>query len=74
MADSSLGGIDDPIENWEQVIGVNLDGAYFCAKVAGEIFRNQGSGNLIFTASISGHIANVPQRQVCFSSHAFFNN
>jgi sorbose reductase len=32
--------------------------------VAGEIFRKQGSGNLIFTASISGLIANVPQRQV----------
>ncbi|CZR64597.1 probable L-xylulose reductase [Phialocephala subalpina] len=62
------GGIDDPVENWEQVIGVNLDGAYYCAKVAGEIFRSQGSGNLIFTASISGHIANVPQRQACYNA------
>ncbi|EHK16319.1 uncharacterized protein TRIVIDRAFT_39749 [Trichoderma virens Gv29-8] len=62
------GGIDDPIENWEQVIGVNLDGAYYCAKVAGEIFRKQGSGSLIFTASMSGHIANVPQRQACYNA------
>lgn len=58
------GGIDDPIENWEKVLAVNLDGAYYCAKLAGEIFRKQGSGSLIFTASMSGHIANVPQRQV----------
>lgn len=27
-------GIDDPVENWEQVIGVNLDGAYhWCTTV-----------------------------------------
>lgn len=58
------GGIDDPIENWHQVMDVNLHGAYYCAKVAGEIFRRQGSGNLIFTASMSGHIANTPQQQV----------
>lgn len=67
----SQGGIDDPVENWEQVIGVNLDGAYYCAKVAGEIFRKQGSGNFIFNASISGHIANVPQRQVGFIPFSF---
>jgi NAD(P)-dependent dehydrogenase (short-subunit alcohol dehydrogenase family) len=43
---------------------VNLNSAYYCSKAAGEIFRNQGHGSLIFTASMSGHIANVPQKQV----------
>lgn len=49
------------------------NGAYYCARVAGEIFRKQGSGNLIFTASMSGHAANVSaaisQRWMCLTNH-----
>jgi sorbose reductase len=56
------------VENWDTLMGVNLSSAYYCAKEAGAIFRKQGSGSLIFTASISGHIANVPQNQACYNA------
>lgn len=61
---SKAGGLDDKIEDWQRVVDVDFSGAYYCARVAGEIFRKQGHGNLIFTASMSGHAANVPQQQV----------
>lgn len=61
---SKAGGLDDRLEDWHRVVNVDYNGAYYCARVAGEIFRKQGSGNLIFTASMSGHAANVPQQQV----------
>ena len=61
---SKAGGLDDRLEDWHRVVNIDYNGAYYCARVAGEIFRKQGSGNLIFTASMSGHAANVPQQQV----------
>jgi sorbose reductase len=61
---SKAGGLDDRLEDWHKVVDVDFSGAYYCARVAGEIFRKQGHGNLIFTASMSGHAANVPQQQV----------
>jgi sorbose reductase len=65
---SKAGGLDDRLEDWRRVVDVDFSGAYYCARVAGEIFRRQGSGNLIFTASMSGHAANVPQQQVRMKS------
>lgn len=37
-----------------------VDGVFYCAKYAGEVFKSQGFGNLIITSSISAHIVNVP--------------
>jgi sorbose reductase len=62
---SKAGGLDDRLEDWHRVVDVDFSGAYYCARVAGETFRKQGHGNLIFTASMSGHAVNVPQQQVC---------
>lgn len=36
------------------------DGVVYQAKYAGHVFKKQGFGNLIITASISAHIVNVP--------------
>jgi sorbose reductase len=65
---SKKGGLDDKLEDWHRVVDIDFSGAYFCARVAGEIFRKQGSGNVIFTASMSGHAANVPQEQACYNA------
>lgn len=62
---SKGGGLDDRVEDWHRVVDVDFSGAYYCARVTGEVFRKQGSGSLIFTSSMSGHAVNVPQQQVC---------
>jgi sorbose reductase len=37
-----------------------VDGVFYSAKYAGEVFKKQGRGNLIITGSISSHVVNVP--------------
>lgn len=61
---SKAGGLDDKLEAYHRVVDVDFNGAYYCAREAGRIFRKQKSGNIIFTASMSGHAVNVPQHQV----------
>lgn len=71
---SKAGGLDDKIEDWQRVVDIDFSGAYYCARTAGEIFRKQGHGNMIFTASMSGHAANVPQQQVSEHTLGLFEN
>ncbi|EPX72131.1 sorbose reductase [Schizosaccharomyces octosporus yFS286] len=53
---------DENEDTWTKVVNVNLNGAYYSAQAAGHFFKKQGSGSLIFTASMSGHVANWPQQ------------
>ena len=39
-----------------------------CAKYAGEVFKKQGTGNLIITSSMSAHIVNVPTDQPVYNA------
>ena len=44
----------------------------YCAKVVGELFKRQGSGNLIVTSSMSAHIVNVPIDQPVYNGTKAF--
>lgn len=46
---------------------VNLDGAFYTAQAAGRLFKKQGKGNVIFTASVSAILVNIPQKQAAVS-------
>lgn len=63
---AKAGGLDEKLEDWQRIVDIDFSGAYYCARTAGEIFRKQGSGNLIFTSSMSGHAVNFPQQQVSY--------
>ncbi|ORY08476.1 short chain dehydrogenase [Clohesyomyces aquaticus] len=65
---TKAGGLDDKVEDWNRVRAIDFDGAYYCARAARLVFREQGYGNCIFTASMSGHAANVPQEQTCYNA------
>uniref|UniRef100_A0A060SYF8 ARAD1C00858p n=1 Tax=Blastobotrys adeninivorans TaxID=409370 RepID=A0A060SYF8_BLAAD len=58
----------DNHDEWNKVINLDLNGAYYCAKFVGRQFKKQGNGSLIFTASMSGHIVNYPQMQACYNA------
>ncbi|KAK9455796.1 hypothetical protein V1511DRAFT_521410 [Dipodascopsis uninucleata] len=61
--------IDQPDnDHWNKVIDIDLNGAYYTAKYTGQIFKKQGHGSLVFTASMSGHIVNIPQMQACYNA------
>jgi len=75
--------LDASLDKAKRVLEVNIDGTLYCAKAAGEHFRRQKKegttiggeklegftyGSFIATASISGHIVNVPQLQAVYNA------
>ncbi|KAI0398319.1 short chain dehydrogenase [Xylariaceae sp. FL0594] len=75
--------LDGSIDTMHKVFKVNVDGTFYCAKAAGLHWRRQHqerttldgkplenylSGSFISTASMSGHIANIPQMQTVYNA------
>jgi NAD(P)-dependent dehydrogenase (short-subunit alcohol dehydrogenase family) len=50
---------DLPVTTWDQVIGVNLRGAFLCSKHFGATMLAQGSGSIINLASIAATLPNA---------------
>ena len=60
---------DMPLEEFERVIRVNLTGAFITARAAGKTMIEMGvPGSIVLTASMSGHIANIPQCQCAYNA------
>ena len=59
---------DMTFEQWKKVIDVNLSGVFLTAQAAGRVMLKQGKGSIINTASMSGHIVNVPQPQCAYNA------
>lgn len=55
------------VEDWKKMIDLDLNAVYYCAKPVGRIFREKGKGSFVITASMSGHIVNVPQQQAAYN-------
>lgn len=57
----------DPAD-WRRVMSVNLDGVFYSCRAAGKRMLAQGSGSIINTGSMSGHISNRPQPQSAYNA------
>lgn len=59
---------------FQEIMEVNVNGAFHTAQAAARIFKQQGYGNVVFTASVSALLVNTPQRQaaVCASETGKF--
>lgn len=55
-------------ETWARDNRVNYDGVMWTAQAAGKVFKRQGKGNLIITASVSSILVNIPQTQVAYNA------
>lgn len=55
-------------EQFQKVIDINLTGVFLTAQAAGKVMLRQGFGSIINTASMSGHIVNVPQPQCSYNA------
>lgn len=53
---------------WSKVININLTGIFLTDVAAGKYMLNHGGGSIINTASMSGHIVNVPQPQCAYNA------
>lgn len=75
--------LDGSIEHYKKVVTTDLDGTFYCARAAGRHWRRQkkegttvdgkklenfNSGAFVATASMSGHIANIPQLQAAYNA------
>jgi len=66
--------VNEPAEsmsyaNWKRVIDVNLTGVFLTAQAVGAwMIAHKTAGSIICTASMSGHIVNVPQPQCAYNS------
>ncbi|KAK5741347.1 hypothetical protein LTR17_004054 [Elasticomyces elasticus] len=62
--------LDYTVEQWHDIMRVNLDGAMWTAQAAGKVFKQQGPGNgsMIFTASVSALLVNIPQQQSAYNA------
>lgn len=53
---------------WLKNIDVNLNSVFLTDTIAGRYMLSHGGGSIINTASMSGHIVNVPQPQCAYNS------
>lgn len=55
--------------DWEKVINVNLNGVFYVARAfAKYLVAHQKGGSIVNTASMSGTIVNIPQRQASYNA------
>ncbi|CAK4031788.1 NADP-dependent mannitol dehydrogenase [Lecanosticta acicola] len=66
-ATADSGVLDGSVEAWNHVVQVDLNGTFHCAKAVGHHFKERGTGSLVLTSSMSGHIANFPQEQTSYN-------
>lgn len=74
--------IDGDLSHYHSVRSIDFDGVFYCARAAGAVWRRQFEtglnaqgdklenycgGSFIATASMSGHIVNIPQLQSAVS-------
>ena len=74
--------LDGDIEHYRKVMATDMDSIYYCAYAAGQHWRRQKEegtnifgkklegyrgGSFIATASMSGHIVNIPQLQAAYN-------
>lgn len=75
--------LDGEIDHYRKVVATDLDSTYYCARAAGLHWRRQKkegtdlngkklegftSGSFVATASMSGHIVNIPQLQGAYNA------
>ena len=60
---------DMPLETWQKIINVNFTGTFLMCREVGKVMLEQGQGNIVNIASMSGLIVNpLPQQQCAYNS------
>lgn len=75
--------LDGELDHYKKVVTTDLDGTFYCARAAGQHWRRQKKegttidgkklegfnyGSFVATASMSGHIVNIPQLQAAYNA------
>lgn len=57
-----------PVEDWRNVMDVNLNGVFYCCQAVGQHMIERRGGRIINIASMSGLIVNRPQPQTSYNT------
>lgn len=58
-----------PLEVWQRILNVNLTGTFLMCREVGSLMLEQGGGNIVNIASMSGLVVNpLPQQQCAYNS------
>ena len=68
IARSETAAEDVTDEHWLNVLDVNLNGSFWCARAFGRHMLTQGSGSIVNVGSMSGLIVNRPQPQSYYNA------
>jgi NAD(P)-dependent dehydrogenase (short-subunit alcohol dehydrogenase family) len=68
IARSDTAAEDVADEHWLNVIDVNLNGSFWCARAFGRHMLKAGSGSIVNVGSMSGFIVNRPQPQSYYNA------
>jgi NAD(P)-dependent dehydrogenase (short-subunit alcohol dehydrogenase family) len=68
IARSETAAEDVADEHWLNVLDVNLNGSFWCARAFGRHMLAQGSGSIVNVGSMSGVIVNRPQPQSYYNA------
>ena len=61
--------VDVTPEEWRKIMNVNIDGMFYVAQAAARRFIQEGKkGSIVNTASMSGSIVNIPQKQAAYNA------
>ena len=63
-----ISGYDVPEAEWDRIVDTNLKGVFLCMQAEARWMRLHGGGKIINNASMSGSIANHPQRQSTYNA------
>lgn len=55
-------------DDWDLMMNTNLKGVFLCAQAEARVMLTAGYGKIINTASMSGHIVNMPQNQSAYNA------
>lgn len=56
------------VKSWDKLMNLNLKAVFLCTQAAGKVMLKNGGGSIINTASMSGHIVNLPQPQLSYNA------
>lgn len=68
IARSETAAEDVADEHWLNVLDVNLNGSFWCARAFGRAMLAEGSGSIVNVGSMSGFIVNRPQPQSYYNA------
>ncbi|KAL2870462.1 oxidoreductase [Aspergillus lucknowensis] len=65
---SEHAGEDYMPKEFQEIMDVNVNGAFYTAQATARIFKKQGFGNAVLTASVSATLVNTPQKQAAYNA------